>query len=357
MSSQSKAESSRVNLVGVWAPQHLLGLAEARLSGRLTGVVHLALMTTRTDFRRKSWEQTSRTTSLLEGAIGASSVMRIRVLPFVGRSWVARWAARSSQIDLDSEITVVGAYPGTEFWPPPHLIDARRFWLDDGTESMYAGATSYRPDYLDHVQAHASEIEERNSAHSNDFFTVFPVRQPLLTPPPTNLVKHRFEYLGFLERRGDGFGVVKGRILVDTHLGLLGERLHWDYVCRVVEAFGIDKYVPHRRTSRNFISRIVKELSVSVLDLDVPMELAANRVLHESCEVYLAPSSLWITYPMFASTQQSVVFLESRRWLRNSLGRRIPARSEGLREHLSQQWEILERIVSEQDRDNMYEVA
>lgn len=334
-----------LNLVGVWAPQHLLGLAEARLRGLLSGDVHLALMTTRTDFRRRTWQQISTTFTALSSLLEARSVKRIRVLPGTGRTRVVQWASSVCLGTTPSDVTMIGAYPGTEFWPPITMRDGKRFWIDDGTESLYAGTTAYRPEYLNAGSLVGGGKDNGDLQSDGSFFTAFPVTEPLSLPGPPTLIRHRFEKLSASERRRQEPGIVKARVLGDTNLGILGEELHWEYVSRVVRSLGVNVYIPHRRTSRSFTRRVAKLLPVSVLDLNLPMELAANRILDPSCEVYLAPSSLWVTYPLFACPSQEVTLLRSSNWLRAQTRVRQSSSAGTLGKHLLHQWEILEMKV------------
>jgi hypothetical protein len=66
-----------------------------------------------------------------------------------------------------------------------------------------------------------------------------------------------------------------GTSLVET--GILGEERYLEAVRSVVRARGVDRYMAHRRESRDKLRRVAEATGVSVLRPDLPMELMAAQ--------------------------------------------------------------------------------
>jgi hypothetical protein len=138
-------------------------------------------------------------------------------------------------------------------------------------------------------------------------------------------------------------------IWIDSNYGLsLGSACHQEMIAASVDSFGIDTYVPHRRTSREFAEAIGREYGLEVVRPDVSVELLIGPWTRAGMRVFTPPTSLVRTAGPFREQPGVLTMVRISGWLRRYGQRHTAFKQSGFAAELAQA-ELIERHVETDD--------
>ena len=193
--------------------------------------------------------------------------------------------------------------------------------LDDGASSLnldlsrvFEGRnTTGRHKILTRALEGATGPVRRTQA-SPILYTCFPVRANGVT-----VLRHQYAELRSallateLSERTEPPGT---RVWVDSNYSWLSPRTHVDLVKAVVQEFGIDTYVPHRRTERLRVAAISREMGLTVVRPDLPLELLIGSWTRQGATLITPPTSLVHTADPFLEPPGKMIVVKTSTWLK-----------------------------------------
>lgn len=315
-----------------------MNLAQAVLGGVIEEDVDCLVF----DYRRAWNSYSSRvlvgTTRLLSELLPK---VRFRIWPLwrgISNAQIAsavRWGGRGS------DTLVLGIYP-SGLWARSRLRQEthQTILLDDGASSLNLDFAQLFDDgasigrnraYRKALRLLAGRLADTTATPV--LYTAFPIAD---SPWPT--VEHDYSALRAALRQTyvrDLAIASKSRVWLDSHYGtVLGTDCHRAMISSAVEKFGIDTYVPHRRTTLEFAGEIQRQFGLAVVRPTVPAELAIGPWTRGGARVFTPPASLATTGQLFVEDPGSLTMVRISEWLRRYLASSRPSASAGFQREI-----------------------
>lgn len=302
------------------SPQHVMNLVQAHLAGIMSGPVSCLVL-------EHSDAEPTFGRSVLHGTIDVIRQLcpTLSVKHLVLRSPLAniRIAKLARYARLDPEGTLLlGLYPSPLWARSPVMELARQVvLLDDGASSLsldlarvFEGrmVSQQHPLLARAIESATGEV--RLPRNSPVVYTCFPVDARGAT-----VVRHEYtELRSALPSKGAlaGEAPPASRIWVDSNYSWLSAKTHMDLVRSAVQQFGIEAYVPHRRTERTLVSTMSREMGLTVLRPRVPLELLIGSWTRQGATLITPPTSLVHTASLFLESPGQLIVAKTSEWLR-----------------------------------------
>lgn len=228
--------------------------------------------------------------------------------------------ARSTSLGTDKSL-LLGVYP-SPLWARSDAMEAAQqiVLLDDGASSLNLDlARVFNGQLVSHrnrLLARALESATgsvRQLRASPVVYTCFPV-----DVDGAAIVRHQYTEL---RSTLHSIGALAGepppsQIWVDSNYSWLSPDTHMDLVRSAVKQFGIKAYVPHRRTERTLVSQISRELGLTVIRPNLPLELVIGNWTRQGATLITPPTSLVHTASLFLEAPGQLIVVKTSDWLK-----------------------------------------
>ena len=320
-------------------PQHVMNLAQAVLGGTIRPDVDCVVF----DYRRGRNSYTSRVLSGTTHLLGQLlPQVKFRIWPLWRGISNAQIALAVRKCGRNADTLVLGMYP-SGLWERSQLRQegCKTILLDDGASSLSLDFAQVLDDgnslgrslaYRNAVRALAGR-RPTNATATPVLYTAFPVAN---SPWPT--VTHDYSALREALKRDTARDIPMAstaRVWLDSNYGpLLGADCHRAMISSAIQEFGVDTYVPHRRTSFKFSREIAHDFDLAVVRPTVPAELVIGPWTQAGVSVLTPPASLATTGQLFVEDPGSLTMVCVSEWLRQYRERHGLSGSEGFREEI-----------------------
>lgn len=317
MLSEAKLSSFAV----VAAPQHIMNLAQAMWANVVKPDVECIVL-------HQPGESASYNSAVLAGTRRYFERVEPRIYfrekrlsRFVANFQIAVLVRKGPVLQRQASSLVSGAHPSL-LWTRSRIHDAGgcSVILDDGDVAL-------EPEFDEVVRRGGMRIgiplyeqmllrlagPKRNSpsilmySHLAKPSTSVPVIQHEYRELATRLIADPPEELEELKGR---------RVWIDSNFtATIGATAHKHLLAHVVETFGIDAIVPHRRTPMAWIGNVSHELGLQVVRPLLPIEMVVGRWTSDGCELYSPPASATLTARFFCTAPGTFVTVPISDWL------------------------------------------
>jgi hypothetical protein len=301
-------------------PQHIMNIAQALLAGFVDTDLDCLVL----DYRRESDAYTS---DVLTGTVGYFANIlpqtRFRLRPLWRGISNLQIARDVRYVGRGADTLVLGIYPSGLWARSPIRRDGGRTVLvDDGASSLNLAFDRLLDDSdsLGHGRAYRRLLQRSAGpavpcAPTPELYTSFPI-----VASPWPVVRHNYEELRAAVGAHPALGTLVSShrtIWIDSNFGpSLGPACHREMIAVGVDTFGVDTYVPHRRTSREFAETISREYGLEVVRPDVPVELLIGAWTRAGMRLLTPPTSLLQTAGPFREEPGVLTMVAISEWLR-----------------------------------------
>ena len=307
----------------VTSPQHVMNLSQAFLSGKVqTPLLVYVLVPAR--------ERKSHVESLTVGTVNFFTQIfhetefifvslkrytwELQVAALVRKTWSKK--NRCSELYLGLKPSGLWA----RSFPAVH--GERITLLDDGAETLSTdfsnllnGEPSTSHGKIYDIVCRTIAGRSSNTSKKPHLYTCFPTNND----NGTIVEKHDYsELLAELSTLTIEDQVIdQGTVFIDSNFRAIGDSLHSEVLTEIHSQIGFKYYVPHRRTSREFIRKVANSLSVTPIRPPVPIEIYVSSWLLKGNRVLITPSSLSRTGPLFGVGSRNLYSVNFLPWLQH----------------------------------------
>ena len=266
--------------------------------------------------------------------LGGSSSYLASILPHVKFTTVNRWERISSvqnawyvrrfSRNFDTQVLGIG---DTGLWArsPIRRNGGRTVLVDDGASSLKLPFSQLLDDrawlgdqVLYRRALHLAVGPVVRNARDPEIYTAFPVEDS-----PWPVARHNYAELRSAVSQHPPEWVPNsdsGNILVDSGYALTLGREWFDWILPVaIHEWGVDCYIPHRRTPTSLVDWVKGEFGLAVIRPDVSMELLIGPWTKAGVNIYTPPAALAVTARMFEESPGRVTAFRVSRWLEKQI--------------------------------------